>query len=691
MKTSELRLEHIISAVNAAAADDWAGNIPENDNDKLFELAKSLNGLFSSVRTKIENAEKCIEHLVGTNMRVTLLNAAVTRIREADDRWRHSGDIHDLYRDVLNNLMEVTAVDYGTIVILDMEGKVKDFMANGFSEEEKVCINNQPSGKGLLEGFYQEGQVTRVNNISADPRSRNFRDTGATGDGYPVIESLLGIPIQINGVMRGIICLANRQGGRPFSENDEVIMSRLAGEVATILERNALLEALHESNQILQRDIEERKKAQENLAKTGGRLQYLIDNTPTIIYTSVPSGDFKINFVSENLTRVLGYESHEMLSENDFWFDHIHPNDVSQVFSTLPYLLEDGQQTYEYRFRHKDGSYIWVHDTLRLVRDTEGKALEIIGSMTDITQRKHIENALHEEKEQQKSLIQQLQDTQSQLLQSEKMASIGQLAAGVAHEINNPVGYVSSNLGSLQKYIEDLFKVIHVYEAAEHLMEASPTVSASLAEIQSLKKQVDMKFLETDIVELIKESLGGVQRVREIVQDLKDFSHVDEAEWQVVDLHKGLDSTLNIAHNEIKYKANVIKEYGDIPRVECLASQLNQVFMNLLVNAAQSIENQGIITVRTGMKDDWIWVEVSDTGKGIPQENMNRIFEPFFTTKPVGKGTGLGLSLSYGIIKKHSGHCEVHSEVGQGTSFKIWLPVSQSNGHGHSEQHENAA
>ncbi len=287
-----------------------------------------------------------------------------------------------------------------------------------------------------------------------------------------------------------------------------------------------------------------------------------------------------------------------------------------------------------------------------------------------------------------KDINKRFEDAQSQLLQSEKMASIGLLAAGVAHEINNPVGYVHSNLGSLQKYTEDLFRVLHAYEAAEQLVEDN---RISFENIHSIKKQVGTEFLETDIAELIKESLGGVRRVRDIVQNLKDFSHVDEAEWQVVDLHKGLDSTLKIAHNEIKYKATVIKEYSDIPPVECLASQLNQVFMNLLVNAAQAIETQGIITVRTGIKDDWVWIEVSDNGKGIPQENINRIFEPFFTTKPVGKGTGLGLSLSYGIIKKHGGRCEVHSEAGQGTTFKVWLPVSQGNSHGHTGQRKSAA
>lgn len=198
----------------------------------------------------------------------------------------------------------------------------------------------------------------------------------------------------------------------------------------------------------------------------------------------------------------------------------------------------------------------------------------------------------------------------------------------------------------------------------------------------SIKKEVDIEFLKVDVMELIKESAGGVRRVKEIVQDLKDFSHVDEAEWQTVDIHKGLDSTLNIVHNEIKYKAKIVKEYGDLPLVECLASQLNQVFMNLLVNAAHAIEERGIISIRTGTKDDQIWVEVSDTGKGIPPENLNRIFEPFFTTKPVGKGTGLGLSLSYGIVMKHGGNFEVKSEVGKGTSFKVWLPARQKTEHG---------
>jgi signal transduction histidine kinase len=265
-----------------------------------------------------------------------------------------------------------------------------------------------------------------------------------------------------------------------------------------------------------------------------------------------------------------------------------------------------------------------------------------------------------------------LEDTQQQLLQSEKMASIGQLAAGVAHEINNPIGYVHSNLGSLEGYIEDIFRILEVYGEVEC---ANPGQAGLFAEVKALREKLDIDFLRKDVHALLAETREGIGRVKKIVQDLKDFSRTGaEDEWQWADLHKGLDSTLNIVNNEIKYKAKVVKEYGTLPEIECLPSQLNQVFMNLLVNAAHAIDQQGTITVRSGADASSLWVEVSDTGSGIAPENLKRIFEPFFTTKPVGKGTGLGLSLSYSIVQKHGGRLEVDSEPGRGTTFRVTLP-----------------
>ena len=197
---------------------------------------------------------------------------------------------------------------------------------------------------------------------------------------------------------------------------------------------------------------------------------------------------------------------------------------------------------------------------------------------------------LSEMNEQMQKMNRKLEEAHNQLLQSEKMAAVGQLAAGVAHEINNPVGYIASNIGTLQTYLGNLLQVLDSYEQAEPLFNQQPGGAQVIADINALKKRIDVEFLRKDAIDLIIESKEGVNRVKQIVQSLKDFSHVDSAEWQWADLHKGLDSTLNIANNEIKYKADVIKEYGGLPLVECLPSQLNQVFLNLLVNAAHAIE-----------------------------------------------------------------------------------------------------
>lgn len=403
------------------------------------------------------------------------------------------------------------------------------------------------------------------------------------------------------------------------------------------------------------------------------RLQYLIDNTPAIIYCSVPTGDFKMTFVSNNAFNVLGYRPEQMVADPNFWFDHIHPDDAPSIFSSLAQVFSEGEKAYEYRFRTADGRYLWMHDTLRLMRDEQGAPLEVMGSLTDITERKQMEQALHSKGQEQQQLIAKLQEAHDQLLQSEKMASIGQLAAGIAHEINNPVGFVNSNMSTLQKYVATLLGVARNYEQAIIDAGAPPALREKIAQIG---KQADLSYLEEDATDLVRESMDGLKRVRDIVQSLKDFSHVGETEWQIADLHAGIDSTLNIVANEIKYKATIVKEYGNLPQITCLAPQLNQVFMNLLVNASQAIKDKGTITIRSGAEGDWVWVSVQDTGSGIPPDIMNRIFEPFFTTKAVGSGTGLGLSLSYGIVNKHGGKIEVASVQGQGTTFTVRLPVT---------------
>jgi len=269
---------------------------------------------------------------------------------------------------------------------------------------------------------------------------------------------------------------------------------------------------------------------------------------------------------------------------------------------------------------------------------------------------------------------QRLNGAQEKLLQSEKMASIGQLAAGVAHEINNPIGYVHSNLGSLQEYLRSLFTVIEAYERALR----APDPKALIPEIDDIRDRLDIDFISRDLPQLMAESREGIERVTRIVRDLKDFSYSGRDEsWKLVDLHAGLESTINIIWNELKYKVTLERHYGELPMIECLPSELNQVYMNLLLNAGHAIAERGTIIVSTGAEGDEVWVEFQDDGAGISPELRQRIFDPFFTTKPVGSGTGLGLSISYGIINKHHGRIDLESTVGEGSRFRVVLPVRQ--------------
>lgn len=265
-----------------------------------------------------------------------------------------------------------------------------------------------------------------------------------------------------------------------------------------------------------------------------------------------------------------------------------------------------------------------------------------------------------------------LKEMGNQLLQSEKLAAIGQLAAGVAHEINNPIGFVNSNLGTLKVYVEKLFVMLDLYQTMETT--AAPEL---LQQISEAKKEADFDFLREDIVDLLMESMDGTSRVRKIVQDLRDFSRPAQDDWKMTDLHACLESTLNVVRNEIKYKAELNREYSELPLVECQPYQLNQVFLNLLVNAAQAIAERGKITIRTLRQGDLVAVAVGDTGCGIPPEQRAHVFDPFYTTKPIGMGTGLGLSVAYGIVERHTGHIEVDSEPGQGTTFTVWLPINR--------------
>ena len=276
---------------------------------------------------------------------------------------------------------------------------------------------------------------------------------------------------------------------------------------------------------------------------------------------------------------------------------------------------------------------------------------------------------------------QNLERLQAQLLQTDKMASIGQLAAGVAHEINNPTSFISTNLGTLVGYIDSISTLIDRYQALKailkpHTLDTIETEAAELVcAIDVLEKNMDVAFIQEDINVLVGDCREGTERIKKIVDDLKHFAHPGENHPKTTDINAEIESTLNVVQNELKYKASVVLELGNLPLLQAFPQQLNQVFLNLLVNAGQAMDTTGEIKITTTALADEVEIRISDNGCGIPPENLECLFEPFFTTKAVGKGTGLGLHISRTIIEKHHGQIQVESTVGKGTTFIIHLPT----------------
>jgi two-component system, NtrC family, sensor kinase len=263
----------------------------------------------------------------------------------------------------------------------------------------------------------------------------------------------------------------------------------------------------------------------------------------------------------------------------------------------------------------------------------------------------------------------ELERLQAQLVHSEKMASLGQLAAGIAHELNNPAGFIYGNTDLLAKYVKRLHQLLRLYDNAEFPPDLKD-------QIESTKLKIGYATLMEDFRSMLTDCHEGAERIRDVVQNLRLFSRLDEAEFKKVDLHEGIDSTIRLLSSF--YSSGPIslrKDYGDLPLVDCYAGQLNQVWTNLLVNAAQSIDGPGEVVISTRVAGESIEISVSDTGCGIPPEQLSRIFDPFFTTKPIGEGSGLGLSISYGIIEKHNGTIKAESTVGEGTKFTINIPI----------------
>ena len=437
------------------------------------------------------------------------------------------------------------------------------------------------------------------------------------------------------------------------------------------------------------RDISDRKQAEDALRLSEQRYRSLIAATAQLVWMTDADGK------PIAPTDWMAYTGQSLEEATENWVSAIHPDDRDLTAQAWMRAVE-AKNLYEieHRLRAADGSYrhFWVRAVPVLA--TDGSIREWVGTHTDISDRVQVLEALKQSAAQYRSQATQLEkafrdlhDTQTQLIQTEKISSLGQLVAGVAHEINNPINFIYGNITHASQYARDLLDLLHLYQ------EKYPN---PLPEIAEAAEDIEVNFLMEDFPKILESMKVGADRIRDLVVSLRNFSRLDESQMKRVDIHEGIESTLLILQHRLKATASrpaieVIKEYGDFPKIECYAGQLNQVFMNLIANAIDALEEYNskrsakdiyscpnTIRISTNTDSNTVSIRISDNGMGITQEVIRNLFDPFFTTKPVGKGTGLGLSISYQIVvEKHRGKLQCFSVPGDGAEFVIEIPIAQ--------------
>jgi PAS domain S-box-containing protein len=565
-----------------------------------------------------------------------------------------------------------------------------------------ACWTSLPQVTSIAEAREQAEYLFRI----ASDAILVLSDQGIIRQVNPAAERLFNRPTQ-NLVEHPLVHLLNGLPANPtdWTSRSEQQLSHRPDSFVEVAVSDRYSQDFHEYVIIL-RDITERRQAEAALQASEARFRTMVANIPGIIYRCRCDADWSMEFVSDAIVDISGYPATDFIHNQIRTFASIfHPDDVERVETTVGQALMM-QQPYRVEFRiiDRSGRLKWLYEKGQGIWNGNGQLLWLDGAIFDITERKQAEEKLHQALQLQEELtikandqtqqleatLQSLKQAQSQLVQSEKMSGLGQLVAGIAHEINNPVNFIHGNLEFTQTYAQNLLQLVQLYQ------QAYPKPNP---EIRKYIEEIDLNFLIDDFSRLLDSMQVGADRIQQIVLSLRNFSRLDEDGMKFANLHQGIDESLLILQH--RFKANgmqaeilVVKHYDDLPLVPCHAGQLNQVFVNLLGNAVDALREYELtqqkqrfqdashlgftprITISTQIKSDWVQISIQDNGPGMSEKTLARIFDPFFTTKPVGKGTGLGLSISYQVVtERHAGKLCCLSRLGEGTEFVIEIPV----------------
>jgi PAS domain S-box-containing protein len=593
--------------------------------------------IFSVVITKIGSDEVMLGWLYDISERKKTEEAIAARLKYEEGLATCSRvllsdiGIKDAIPAALNHLLK--ASDTSRVYIFENFEDPEDGLCLRLTHE--VCATGVSSNLDdplLQHGPYKQGFERWRKALSQGKSIQGFIESFPQSERVILepqgILSILVLPLWVEGKWYGFIGFDDVKIRREWNEEDIRLLQTAAEIVGTYIERKKVDMALRESEE---------------------RFRSLVEEANDIIYSLTPEGIF--SYVSPNWTEILGHDVSEVQGKSFVPF--VHPDDLQACMEFFQNVMELGkkQSGVEYRVKHKDKSWRWHTSNASPLKDEEGKAIAFIGIAHDITEMKKAMEDLERSN-------QNLKDAQAQLVQSEKMAALGSLVAGIAHEINTPIGAVSSMHDTLFRTLERLKSIIESQFRKKY--EQLPRLKSTFKIIDDSNKVVR----------------SGTKRVINLVRRLKSFARLDEAELKTADIHEGLEDTLILIHHEIKHNITVLKNFGNVPPISCFPGQLNQVFLNLFINSKQAIKGKGTISITTFVKNNKAHIVIKDDGVGIPKDQLKKIFDPGFTTKGRGVGAGLGLSICYQIIQDHRGEIKAESVLGKGATFTIVLPMN---------------